>query len=178
MLAIELAKRGKRVYAVDYSEGMLKKAKEKIDTTESKIKNRISTHLEDITNLDFNDGMFDGVACINVLFFLKNPYATMKKAYKVLTRNGIFVLSSLKPGLNTRGKTEEQIAEECKGKGIDTSLLEKALVYKTTLQEKKGITYTPAKTELEETVKRMGFKINLFEDIYGGDRYFVKLVKR
>ena len=93
-LTIELAKQGKQVYAVDNSEPMLSEIRGKIS---SLLHNSIFLSKQDMSNLNFESDLFDGVACINLLPCITNPIQVLNEIYRVLKKDGIITISGPRP---------------------------------------------------------------------------------
>lgn len=176
-LIIEFAKIGKEVYGVDFSDGMLSKAREKIEALDYPIKKRVHIEKGDVTDLRFEDKTFDGAACINVLFNLKNPYKAVKEAYRILKNNGILVITGPKKSVNIK-RIREQTAEEVKTLDLESrKSLEKAFMYNQILRNQGGISFRPSRKRLEQKLTESGFKMNIFEEAYKGESYFIELKK-
>jgi ubiquinone/menaquinone biosynthesis C-methylase UbiE len=105
LLAEELAKKGKIVNGIDNNEAMLSFANARASGN-----SRLFFELQDAEHLNFEDCSFDGVSCINVLFYVTNPKQVLREAYRVTKKQGIFVVSGPKP--NPDGKLLERIALE------------------------------------------------------------------
>lgn len=88
IIAFEVAKIAKKVYGIDISPKMLKKAEEKLKS--GSIKN-IEFKLEDGYKTSFNNNMFDAVICCNALHMMKDPRLVLKEMRRVLKDNGILI---------------------------------------------------------------------------------------
>ncbi len=84
-IARAIASRAKSVYAVDYSEEMIAKAK-KI----SKEPN-VYFSVQDATNLSFSNKSFDVVILANVLHIMDRPEACLSEVKRVLKENGLLI---------------------------------------------------------------------------------------
>lgn len=103
ILAKRLAEHGKTIVGIDSSEAMLSIARSKVS-----LNKLLTFDLGSSEHLPYKDKTFDGVACINVLFYLDNPMQALKESYRVLKAGGIFVVSGPKP--NPDGSLLEQRA--------------------------------------------------------------------
>lgn len=75
------------VYGIDYSIPMLKQAIKKC-----KSQNAIFIRCNLNEPLPFPDSFFDGIACVLVLYTLKNPAFTVREFYRTLKANGKLVV--------------------------------------------------------------------------------------
>jgi len=89
--AVRLAKRGMRVVAVDFSESVLKMARENVER--SGLQGRIKIQHENILSLSFDDEMFDGVLCWGVLMHIPDVERAISELARVVRRGGIVVIS-------------------------------------------------------------------------------------
>ncbi len=91
-VAIEIAKRGKRAVGVDFSKGMIKKAREKAALMGL---NNLYFVVGDVTNLPFKDHTFDGCSFSHAFYELKGEEGkrrALSEAKRVLKENGIFCM--------------------------------------------------------------------------------------
>jgi len=88
-LSLALAKRGAKVTALDVSEEMLEKLKNK------KEKLKIEAIVEDAGNLSFEKETFDIVVAAFLIVHLKDPTQFFDEAYRVLKDGGIFVVTNI-----------------------------------------------------------------------------------
>lgn len=87
-----LVQQAKQVVAVDFSEEMMNKAKEKITT------NNVSFVQADITQLwNFSSTKFDLISCSLVLEDIENLQHIFKQASQLLNPNGYFYIGELHP---------------------------------------------------------------------------------
>ncbi|MEK6943641.1 MAG: GNAT family N-acetyltransferase [Nanoarchaeota archaeon] len=97
-LAIELAKRGVNVLAIDNNQAMIERARKKIE------KEGLGKYVEvinaDITKITLEPGGYDGAVMLNVMYLLDNPYDLADKIYASLKKDGILVVSGPKPNQN------------------------------------------------------------------------------
>ncbi len=85
LVARKIAGKVNKVYAIDFSEEMIKKAKE---ITKEK---NIDFSVQDLNKLEFEDNFFDMVVIVNVLHILKNPKAALKEIKRVLKNKGTLI---------------------------------------------------------------------------------------
>lgn len=106
-----LAKIGSVVYAVDFSQGMIEKAKEKVQA------DNVHFSLMDITQRwEFGDQFFDLIVCNLVLEHIKDLAPVFGEAIRVLQPNGYFFINELHPfrqydGKKARFQRNEQTIE-------------------------------------------------------------------
>jgi malonyl-CoA O-methyltransferase len=94
-----LAKIASVVHAVDFSEGMIQKAKEKVQAE------NVHFSMMDITQRwDFGDQYFDLVVCNLVLEHIQNLQFVFSEAARVLQSNGYFFINELHPFRQYDGK--------------------------------------------------------------------------
>lgn len=84
-LADEYLDRSEKVTIFDYSKTELKQAKDKYG-------DRISTKSGSIYELPFEDNTFDGMMMVRVSHHLEDLEAALKELYRVLAKNGTFVI--------------------------------------------------------------------------------------
>lgn len=85
--AVILAEQGYRVTAVDYTQEMLKKAKENAGVYAE----RITWRQMDAQNLDFADGQFDVAVSRNLTWNLENPERAYAEWHRVLKDGGLLL---------------------------------------------------------------------------------------
>ena len=89
-----LARRGAKVMGVDFSEKMIKLAKQR----EKREKLGINYHVSDAANLkDFENGSFDVVVCLMALMDIQRYEAAISEVARVLKKNGRFIFSITHP---------------------------------------------------------------------------------
>jgi ubiquinone/menaquinone biosynthesis C-methylase UbiE len=94
-----LAKLASVVHAVDFSEGMIQKAKEKVQAE------NVHFSMMDITQRwDFGDQYFDLVVCNLVLEHIEELQFVFSEAARVLQSNGYFFINELHPFRQYDGK--------------------------------------------------------------------------
>ncbi len=94
-----LAKIGSVVYAVDFSQGMIEKAKEKVQA------DNVHFSLMDVTqSWDFEARFFDLVTCNLVLEHIEDLDFVFSEAERVLQQNGYFFINELHPFRQYEGK--------------------------------------------------------------------------
>lgn len=89
--AVCLAKRGFLVHAVDFSEGILEKAREYVRA--EALENRIQIQREDILSLSFEDDRFDHVLCWGVLMHIPDLEKAISELARVLKPGGRLIIS-------------------------------------------------------------------------------------
>lgn len=95
--SIELAKNGFDVIGIDYANGMIIKAQNKINEN---IRKQVYFEQCDLNNpLKYSDEFFDNIISISVLQTVKNPNFTLKEMLRVLKTNGAIIISL--PKLNS-----------------------------------------------------------------------------
>ncbi|MDQ3238906.1 MAG: class I SAM-dependent methyltransferase [bacterium] len=72
---------------IDISEEMLKQAKSKLDSFKS-----VSLHSGDIEQVSYPDEYFDLIVSIGVMHYIQNPKIMTKEAFRVLKREGSYML--------------------------------------------------------------------------------------
>lgn len=100
-LTLELLKKGKKVYAIDYSDAMLSTLRKKCEGYNNSlrvIKQNIDTM--QISSRKGEIGKYDGITMLNVLFTLENPRRCLEQCYKALTSGGILIFSGPKKGIS------------------------------------------------------------------------------
>jgi ubiquinone/menaquinone biosynthesis C-methylase UbiE len=97
--ALQLARQGAKVFALDFSDGMLARAKAKL------LNESITFLRHDLTQplLPFPDGTVDRIVCCLVLDHLKNLSATMREFRRVCSTDGYAVVSVMHPAMMLRG---------------------------------------------------------------------------
>ena len=106
-----LANIGSVVHAVDFSRGMIEKAKEKIQA------DNVHFSILDIAkHWNFEDQFFDLITCNLVLEHIENLTLVFSKAARVLQPNGYFFINELHPfrqydGKKARFSRNEQVIE-------------------------------------------------------------------
>ena len=102
-----LAQIGSIVYAVDFSTGMIEKAKEKVQA------DNIHFSIMDITkHWDFEDQFFDLIVCNLVLEHIQNLSFVFGEAARVLGPNGFFFINELHPFRQYDGKKARFLKDE------------------------------------------------------------------
>jgi phosphatidylethanolamine/phosphatidyl-N-methylethanolamine N-methyltransferase len=84
LVALKVAERASKIYAVDISEPMIKEAKKKVEEKEI---NNIEFSVEDAYSLSFDKEMFDTVICNNALHNMISPQKALSEIRRVLKPN-------------------------------------------------------------------------------------------
>jgi len=171
-LVVNLARQGKTVYGIDYSKGMLKKAKSRVSKI-PEIKDRVFLSEQSVTKLNFEDSYFGASVSINVLFALLDPYDAIDESYRVLKKGGIYLVSSPLGNAKFDSKLLKKIKEDIKSKGLDYKKFKGAMAFNQQLFAKGGVVFTPSRKKLEKMLESRGFKIKLSEDAYYGGNFLV-----
>lgn len=95
LVALKVAERAGRVYAVDISQPMIAEAKKKMK--ETGIKN-IEFSAHDAYSLPFDKNMFDTVICLNSLHNMINPQKALSEMRRVLKPEGRLVAPTICQG--------------------------------------------------------------------------------
>ena len=104
-----LAQIGTRVHALDFSEGMIEKAKEKVKATNARFS------IADLTqSWPCEDQAYDLVVCNLVLEHIQDLSHIFSEAFQVLEQNGTFLINELHPFRQYEGRK----AEFDKGEGV------------------------------------------------------------
>jgi ubiquinone/menaquinone biosynthesis C-methylase UbiE len=88
-VTLELLKKGHLVYALDSSKKALGILREKCTQYED----NLHVHETDARSLPFEDGVFDGISSMFVLYYLDNPGDYLKENHRVLRKGGVFALT-------------------------------------------------------------------------------------
>ncbi len=91
-VSLEIARRKKRVVSLDFSEGMIKRAREKAEKLSV---DGVYFVIADATCLPFKDGVFDGVSISHAFYEVKGEDGKKKlllEARRVLKSGGIFCM--------------------------------------------------------------------------------------
>lgn len=100
-VALKIAQRAKKVYAVDISTSMVEEAKKKVG--EKGIKN-IGFSVEDAYSLPFDNGTFDTVVCKNALHNMVEPTKALSEIKRVLKPGGRLIATITGIGESRRFK--------------------------------------------------------------------------
>jgi|SRR3989344_1302891 len=96
LVTMQLDSPERTIYGTDINEDMLQKAKEKVQTIAAE--GRILLSQQDIKSLNFTDGFFDGIICLNVLYHSYDYITPLREFARLLESKGTLVVS----GPNTR----------------------------------------------------------------------------
>ncbi len=168
-LAIELAKQGKTVFGIDNSKNMLIQIKNKLQNMDIKV----ALSREDAAKLRFKDNFFDAVCCINVLFNFKNPEPVIKEAYRVLAKNGIFIVSGPKNGAKITKELKEKVLNECNKEGSNLDKINKIFDFNVILFNEVGMKFVPTTGQMKQLLLKNKFEIIFAGDAYYGTNYFI-----
>lgn len=87
MISKKIGPRCKELIATDFSEGMLRKAKQNC----AHLKN-VTIEKGDIMHINYKDGTFDKVIAGNVLHLLDNPYTAIEELMRICKRGGKVII--------------------------------------------------------------------------------------
>ena len=108
-----LAQRGAEVVGVDFSEKMIKLARQR----EKREKLGISYHLSDASDLkDFENGSFEVVVCLMALMDIERYEDAISEVARVLKKNGRFIFSITHPCFEFGGTINGELIGEWKYK--------------------------------------------------------------
>ncbi|MFH1683090.1 MAG: methyltransferase domain-containing protein [Candidatus Woesearchaeota archaeon] len=173
-IAIELAKKRKRVYGIDNNEAMISYAFGKL---ERELRDSVELRSGDVQNLPFPDSMFEGVVSNNVIFYVDRPKKMLQELYRVLTERGILAISGPIRIIDyaklidfTIKEFEERGVYDKQLKAATKKFIETSMELKTD-----GIRNTYGVQQLEDILKEIGFKkiIKADEETYLGELYFI-----
>ena len=101
LVALKVAERAAKIYAVDISEPMIEEAKKKAE--EKEIKN-VEFSVEDAYSLPFDKEMFDTVICNTALHNMINPHKALSEIRRVLKPNGQLIATVVGIGESSKFK--------------------------------------------------------------------------
>jgi ubiquinone/menaquinone biosynthesis C-methylase UbiE len=181
-LAIELAKQGIQVTAIDNNEVMLGQLEKK--ALHAGVEDKIEVVKQDADSLVLDSGRYDGAAIINVLEFTNQPYHILDKVYSSLKLGGVCVVSGPKPNKDPKILFDKLI-QEFSDKGKLNSIEDDLDVVRkiaASLKQKEDHFFTTERMQ-EVLCNFVGFdevintdKISGFET-YLGQGYFVSAKK-
>lgn len=109
--SVKLAEKGCKVFGIDISEEMLKKAREKAQ----KRNLDIEFYNMDVYNISFPDENFDGIFSMAAFEFIKEPQKAYDEMYRILKRNERLLIGTI----NRESKWGEfYISRSLKGNSI------------------------------------------------------------
>lgn len=164
--SIALGRAGYKVFGIDISKEMLKRAV--IKAKQDKIPIQFQqTNLTE--RLPYKDNTFDAVISINALYMLPNPEFTLKEFHRILKHGGKLILSNPMYPPSMSKIVMERVEEEGLIRGIILALrlsLLGILNIIITRKLKKGIYFYWNKTELTEMLSTNGFNVEFFRNTY------------
>lgn len=95
LLALSEHHLGVSLFGIDFSEPMLARAQEKLARTAAAF-----THADLTHRLPFEDGAFDKICSVNVLYALTDPGASIREFHRVLAEEGTLVIATPKRGFD------------------------------------------------------------------------------
>jgi ubiquinone/menaquinone biosynthesis C-methylase UbiE len=91
-MAVALAQREFRVYAIDSSDGMIEQARS--NAAEAGFTDRFSLDVGDVYSLAFEDGFFDLVIAIGVIPWLERPELAIQELSRVMRPGGHLIITT------------------------------------------------------------------------------------
>ena len=171
-LTIRLADQQRQVTAIDFSEGMVKTAREKTKQYEN-----VTVASGNITDLDFPDESFDAVTSVNVLFNIEHPEMAIREMSRVLKPNGKLVISSPLKGRGLSAEHRQRVLDDCITHNIDQDKMNKVLKFQLRLLTGGGFKYLPTEDEIQELLLANGFKIMVMEEAYYKTNFLIQAEK-
>ena len=89
---VRIAKRVKRVTLMDFSEGMLKEAAQRIK--EEGVEDKVVIKKGDIARTDYSDETFDLIFCEHALFLFEEPDTLLEEFARILKSKGTLIVSA------------------------------------------------------------------------------------
>ena len=169
--SIALAKRGYDVVGIDYTEGMLNRAKGKKEN--AGIKNMELLKLDLEKELAFPDNYFEGIISVHALYTMRDPDLVIKEYYRVLRPNGQFVLSELQQPIAIMPVIKEAMNRGGWGGAIDVFYHLFILgLFNVVLGKRKGsdIYHYWSESELREKLSKAGFRVVSVQEAYTNNR--------
>ena len=170
-LTIKLAENNK-VTAVDFSDGMLVKLKEK-----NKYFKNITIKVGDVTALDILNDTFDAVASVNVLFNLDDPEKAIREANRVLKKGGVFVVSSLLKNKGFAVEHKGKVIDEAVQNNIKVDKIEKIFDFQRKMYQAGGFKFTPTVEEICGLLTNNGFEVLAQEEAYYDTNFLISAQK-
>ncbi|HLG25126.1 MAG TPA: methyltransferase domain-containing protein [Candidatus Nanoarchaeia archaeon] len=161
-LSILLAKE-KKVAAVDFSDEMLRLARKKGGGFQN-----LRFEKQDVTNLLFDDGTFDAVASVNVIFNLDNYDAAISEFYRVLRPGGTVIISSPLKGVEMNEELMQKVISDCENSGADMGQVFSLLEHNKALFSKGGMKFLPDESSMKLLLEKHGFQVQSTERVYYG----------
>lgn len=165
--SIALAKRGYDVVGIDYTERMLKRAKEK--KKNGGINNIELLKLDLEKELAFPDNYFEGIISVHTLYTMRDPELVIKEYYRILRPNGHFVLSELQQPIEIMPVIKEAMNRGGLGEAIDVFYHLFVLgLFNVVLGKRQGsgIYHYWSESELKEKLSKAGFRIISVKEAY------------
>lgn len=85
LISLRLANTGAAITATDYSESMIRKAKEK------RVPHNVTFETADACRLEYEDNSFDMVIMVNALHIMPHPEEALKEVHRVMKPDGLFI---------------------------------------------------------------------------------------
>lgn len=180
IVALELAKQGKKVIGIDNNSYMLAEAQNRLLLANKNLKLDSLFMEGDAERLIFRDGLFDGIVANNVIFYVNNPKQMISEAHRVLMAGGTMVISGPRPNADIE-KLCSHLREEFEQKRVDGQLKDElehfikcSFELKTT-----GIRNVYQPKEIVDLLKEAGFskEIEVSGEIYLSQSFLVVMQK-
>ena len=163
--SIALAKRGYDVVGVDYTDGMLNRARSK----KNGISNLQLLKLDLEKGLAFPDNYFGGIISVHTLYTMRDPEETLKEYHRLLCPDGVFVLSELQQPIEIKPVIEEAINRDGWGEAINVFCHLFTLgLFNIDLGKRlrSGIYHYWNESELKKILAKTGFNIISMKETY------------
>lgn len=169
--SIALAERGHHVVGIDYTEGMLKRAKGKKENAGIENIELLKVDLE--KGLEFPDNYFEGIISVHALYTIRDPDSVLKEYCRVLRPNGRFVLSELQQPIAIMPVIKEAMNRGGLGEAIDVfyHLFILGLFNLILSKRQRSDTYHYwGESELKEKLSKAGFRVISVKEAYTNNR--------
>ncbi len=186
-LIAEICRRseGAMVTGIDFSSAMLKRAEKKLAGYEKRVVLE-SSNLN--RPLKYDHEVFDGLVCINVLYILNKPADLLNELNRVLKKNGKLILATPYQEPKLLPVIHEHIAvlKQKKPKSWLLFLIGQLTLYVVPvivfslvnliiIKNKKYFFFD--KDQIQAALTESGFMISDFDLIYGGQIWFLAVIK-